>query len=123
MESIKPVFDINKIRKDFPCLQQKVYGKPLIYLDNAATSQKPQCVIDQLAQFYAHDNSNVHRGVHELSVRATEQYEAAREKIAKFINANSAKEIIFTRGTTESINLIAQSYGRAYLKPGDEIII
>jgi cysteine desulfurase/selenocysteine lyase len=116
-------FDVSRIRKDFPILRQKIHGKPLIYLDNAATSQKPQVVIDTLDRFYAAENSNVHRAVHLLSQRATEDYEAARHKVQRFLNAAQAREIIFVRGTTEGINLVAQTYGRSHLGPGDEIII
>ena len=116
-------FDVEAIRKDFPILAQKVHGKPLVYLDNGATSQKPQVVIDSISRYYAEENSNIHRGVHYLSEQATAAYEAAREKIKGFINAPKAQEIIFVRGTTEGINLVAQSYGRAFLKAGDEIIV
>ena len=115
--------DVSKIRKDFPILKQKIHGKPLVYLDNGATSQKPQIVIDTLNRYYAAENSNIHRGVHFLSERATAAYETARHKIKRFINARSEQEIIFVRGTTEAINLVAQSYGRTFLKRGDEIIV
>lgn len=115
--------DVEKIRQDFPLLHQEVNGKPLAYLDNAATSQKPTQVIEALDKYYKEDNANIHRGVHTLSERATIDYEQAREKVRSFINANSEKEIIFVRGATEGINLIAQSYGRNKLKTGDEIII
>lgn len=118
-----PTLDVEKIRQDFPLLHQEVNGKPLVYLDNAATSQKPTQVIEALVKYYREDNANIHRGVHTLSERATADYEQAREKIRGFINASSEKEIIFVRGATEGINLIAQSYGRTNLKPGDEIII
>jgi cysteine desulfurase/selenocysteine lyase len=111
------------IREDFPILQQKVHGKPLVYFDNGATSQKPQAVIDALANYYSAENSNIHRGVHYLSERATAAYEEARSKIRGFINSRNNQEIIFVRGTTEAINLVAQSYGRSFLKAGDEIII
>jgi len=111
------------LRKDFPILEQKVHGKPLIYFDNAATSQKPRAVIDALVHYYEHDNANVHRGIHELSNRATAGYEAARVRAAKFINAKSADEIVFTRGTTEGINLVASSWGAKNLKPGDVILL
>jgi len=117
------MFDIKKIRADFPILDQELYGKPLAYLDNAATTQKPQCVIDAINHYYTHDNANVHRGVHTLSERATADYEAARKLIAGFFNAPSESEVIFTRGTTEAINLIATSWGGANIKAGDEIII
>jgi cysteine desulfurase/selenocysteine lyase len=115
--------DMRKVRKDFPILKQKVHGKPLVYLDNGATSQKPQIVIDTLNRYYAAENSNIHRGVHFLSERATAAYEDARQKVKRFVNAGSEREIIFVRGTTEAINLVAQSYGRTFLKEGDEIIV
>ncbi|MFO1519148.1 MAG: cysteine desulfurase [bacterium] len=116
-------WDVAKVRADFPILRQKVNGKPLVYLDNAATSQKPETVIETLNRYYREDNANIHRGVHALSERATDHYEKARGKIQKFINARESREIIFTRGTTEAINLVAQTYGRTQLKMGDEIII
>ncbi|HEX7577907.1 MAG TPA: SufS family cysteine desulfurase, partial [Verrucomicrobiae bacterium] len=115
--------DWAKLRKDFPILDQQVHGKPLVYFDNAATSQKPRAVIDALVHYYEHDNANVHRGIHELSNRATAGYEAARVRAAKFINAKSADEIVFTRGTTEGINLVASSWGAKNLKPGDVILL
>lgn len=115
--------DVARIRKDFPALHQEVYGKPLVYLDNAATTQKPQAVIDALSRYYARDNSNVHRGVHALSQRATEEYEGARQKIRRFLNARETREIVFVRGTTEAINLVAASFGRWRIKAGDEIIL
>ena len=111
------------LRADFPILDQKVHGKPLIYFDNAATSQKPRAVLNALQHYYEHDNANVHRGIHELSNRATAGYEAARTRAAKFINAKSAEEIIFTRGTTEGINLVASSWGAKNLKAGDVILL
>jgi len=111
------------VRDDFPALHQKVNGHPLVYLDNAATAQKPQVVIDTLSHFYERDNSNVHRGLHALSMRSTDAYEGARSRIAKFINAAAPEEIIFTRGTTESINLVAASWGGANLKAGDVILL
>ena len=117
------VLDIEKIRKDFPILQTKVYGKPLIYLDNAATTQKPQAVLESLHNYYTRYNSNVHRGVHFLSQQATEAYEVARKKIAGYINARHEHEIIFTKGTTNSINLVAASFGKKFLKSGDEVLI
>jgi cysteine desulfurase / selenocysteine lyase len=117
------VLDIEKIRKDFPALQQQVYGKPLVYLDNAATTQKPQIVIDTIQDFYVTSNSNVHRGIHLLSERATRAFENSRITVQHFLNAADPSEIIFVRGTTEAINLVAQSYGRSFLKQGDEIII
>jgi cysteine desulfurase/selenocysteine lyase len=116
-------FDVMRLREDFPILKQKVHGKPLVYLDNGATSQKPQSVIDALNHYYTAENSNIHRGVHHLSERATAAYEAAREKIRRYINARSDREIIYVRGTTEGINLVTQSYGRSFLKSGDEIIV
>src|SRR4051812_38457102 len=111
------------VRADFPTLHQQVRGKPLVYLDNAATAHKPQVVIDALSHFYERDNSNVHRGLHALSMRATDAYEGARARVARFINAAAPEEIIFTRGTTESINLVAASWGGANLKPGDVILL
>jgi cysteine desulfurase/selenocysteine lyase len=121
--AVLPAYDLDTVRADFPILQEKIHGKPLVYLDNAATTQKPAQVIAALDEYYRHYNSNIHRGVHTLSEKATAAYEGARKKIQTFINAASTKEIIFTRGTTEGINLVAQSYGRSTLKPGDEIII
>jgi cysteine desulfurase / selenocysteine lyase len=115
--------DVERIRKDFPILHQEVHGHPLAYLDNAATSQKPQVVLDALLGYYATDNANVHRGVHRLSERATEAYEGARERIQRFVNAAHAHEIVFVRGTTEGINLVAQTYGRRAVGAGDEIVI
>ncbi|MCB0123987.1 MAG: cysteine desulfurase [Caldilineaceae bacterium] len=114
---------LDQIRADFPILQRQVHEKPLVYLDNAASSQKPEAVLQVLDQYYRRYNSNVHRGVHTLSEEATMAFEGAREKFARFINARSTKEIIFTRGTTEGINLVAQSWGRANLRPGDEVLI
>ena len=119
----KTIYDVDKIRKDFPILESMIHGKPLCYLDNAATTQKPKSVIDSDVNYYTHLNSNIHRGVHSLSEAATKAYEDARIRVQKFINASSEKEIIFTRGTTESINLVAQTLGRSILKEGDEIII
>jgi cysteine desulfurase/selenocysteine lyase len=116
-------FDVHTIRRDFPILHQNVNGRPLVWLDNAATSQKPRQVIDALAHFYAHDNSNVHRGAHTLAARSTEAYEGAREKVQRFLGAASAREIIFVRGTTEGINLVAQTYGRKFIGSGDEIVL
>lgn len=117
------LLDIDAIRQDFPILHQQVNGKDLVYFDNAATTQKPKAVIQAIQNYYEHDNANVHRGVHALSVRATEAYEAARRKVRHFINASSIKECIFVRGTTEAINLVAQSYVRQIIQPGDEILI
>lgn len=116
-------FDVQKIREDFPILQQEINGRPLVYFDNGASSQKPQQVIDAIVEYYQTINSNVHRGVHTLSQRATDAYEAARESVKDFVNSNSVNEINFTKGTTESINLLAYSYGRKFVQEGDEIII
>ncbi len=116
-------FDVATIRKDFPVLRQLVHGKQLVWFDNAATTQKPLSVINAVAQFYATDNSNIHRGAHTLAARATDAYEGAREKIRQFIGAGSATEIIYVRGTTEGINLVAQTWGRKFLQPGDEIVL
>ncbi|MEQ8426832.1 MAG: cysteine desulfurase [Gammaproteobacteria bacterium] len=118
-----PAFDVEQVRADFPLLQQQVNGKPLVYLDNAATAQKPAVVIETLDRYYREYNSNIHRGVHTLSQLATDAYEGARDRIRQFINAESNKEIIFVRGATEAINLVAQSYARPNLGPGDEILI
>jgi len=118
-----PAFDVLRWRRDFPIFKQMAHGKPLVYLDNAATSQKPQAVINAVADYYERYNSNVHRGVHHLSELATAAYEGAREKLRRFINAGSLKEIIFVRGTTEAINLVAQSYGRSRFQAGDEIML
>lgn len=114
---------MNAIRQDFPILQTQVYERPLVYLDNAATTQKPKCVVEKIAANYYKENANVHRGVHFLSQVATEAHEAAREEVRKFINARHSHEVIFTRGTTESINLVASSFGRLKLQPGDEVIV
>ncbi len=119
---VKRKFNVREIRQDFPALRQKVYGKNLIYFDNGATSQKPQVVIDALNTYYSKDNANIHRGVHHLSQKATNEYEGARKIIADYIHAASTHEIIFTKGTTDSINLVAYSFG-SFFKPGDEIII
>ncbi len=116
-------FDVESVRRDFPALQQEVHGKPLIWLDSAATSQKPQSVIDQVRRFYENDNSNVHRGAHTLAERATNAYEDARKKVQQFLGAQAAHEIIFVRGTTEAINLVAQAFGRRHVDRGDEILI
>ena len=118
-----PAFDVERVRNDFPILRHRVHGRPLVYLDNAATAQKPQVVIDAVSRFYTHENANIHRGVHHLSEQASAAYEVAREKTARFLNARAAHEVIFTRGTTDSINLVAQSYGRTNLKSGDEVLI
>ena len=119
---MKP-FDISSIRADFPILHREVNGKPLVYLDNGATSQKPIQVIDAISNYYKSYNANIHRGVHELSQLATNAYEQAREQVAKLINARETAEIVFTRGTTEGINLVMQTWGRNYLKEGDEIVV
>jgi cysteine desulfurase/selenocysteine lyase len=116
-------FDIERLRRHFPILGEKVYGKPLVYLDNAATSQKPQAVIDALSRFYSKDNANAHRGVHYLAERATKEYEGARSKVRRFLNAEHASEIIFVRGTTEAINLVTQTYGKVHVGAGDEVLI
>jgi len=116
-------FDADRVRADFPILQQQVYGRPLVYLDNAATAQKPRAVIDAISNYYLSDNANVHRGVHLLSERATGAYEHARTVVQRFLNARESREVVFVRGTTEAINLVAQSYARPALKPGDEILV
>ena len=115
--------NVNEIRKDFPILGQKIYGHDLVYLDNAATTQKPQAVLDSIIRFYTTYNSNIHRGVHYLSEKATEIYEQARQKVMSFINAKSRTEIVFTKGSTEALNTLAFSFGQAYIQPGDEIIV
>ena len=115
--------DVDRIRRDFPILAQTINGKPLIYLDNAASSQKPQIVIDTLTRYYREDHANIHRAVHTLGVRATEAYEGARVQVQRFIGAERPEEIVFVRGATEGINLIAQTYGRSLLRQGDEIVI
>ena len=117
------MYDINKVRADFPILSREVYGKPLVYLDNAATTQKPLCVLDAMRDEYLNVNANVHRGVHYLSQQATDLHEAAREKVRQFINAKKIEEIIFTRGTTEAINLVAQSFCESQMQAGDEVIV
>jgi cysteine desulfurase/selenocysteine lyase len=116
-------FDVNRIRRDFPILNERVTGRQLVWLDNAATTQKPRAVIDRLKYFYEHENSNVHRAAHELAARATDAYEGAREKVRGFLNASSAREIVFVRGATEAINLVAQSWGRQNIGQGDEIVV
>jgi len=118
-----PVFDVTALRAEFPALAQQVHGKPLVYLDNAATTQKPRAVLDALRHYYERDNANVHRGVHTLSERATEAYEGARERVRAFVNATSVREIVFTRNATESINLVARAWGDANVGPGDEVLI
>ena len=117
------MFDIEKIRSDFPILERKVYDRPLVYLDNAATTQKPRCVVDAMSEEYFSVNANVHRGVHFLSQQATDLHEAARERVARFICAASSSEIVFTRGTTESLNLVASSFSEAFLREGDEVLL
>ncbi|EIJ2831074.1 cysteine desulfurase CsdA [Vibrio parahaemolyticus] len=117
------MFDVNAVREQFPALNQDINQSPLVYLDSAATTQKPQCVIDVISRYYSVQNANVHRGSHSLTANATSQFEAAREAVATFIGANSSKEIIWTRGATEALNLIAQTYARSTLQPGDEILI
>lgn len=117
------MYNLEEIRKDFPILGRQVHGRPLVYLDNAATTQKPRCVVEAIAEEYYSVNANVHRGVHYLSQQATDLHEAARERVRRFINARSAAEVIFTRGTTEGLNLVAASFGEAFLKEGDEVIL
>ena len=117
------MYDINKVREDFPILQREVYGKPLVYFDNGATTQKPRCVVEAITNEYYSVNANVHRGVHFLSQQATELHEASRETVRRFINARSTNEIVFTRGTTESINLLAATFGEAFMREGDEVIV
>ena len=117
------IFDPRLLKRDFPILSERVHGKPLVWLDNAATTQKPNAVIDRLAHFYRHENSNIHRAAHELAARATDAYEGARKTVARFLNAPSPQNIVFTRGATEAINLVAQSWGRRNVGPGDEIVI
>jgi cysteine desulfurase / selenocysteine lyase len=121
--AVFPLFDVERVRADFPILRREVHGKPLVYLDNAATTQKPRSVIDALSQYYTESNANVHRGVHMLSQIATDQYEAARETVRAFFNARSVQEIIFTRNSTEGINLVAHAFGRARVREGDEVLI
>jgi cysteine desulfurase/selenocysteine lyase len=123
LDGLVTPFDANLIRRDFPILKERVNGRQLVWLDNAATTQKPQAVIDRLKHFYEHENSNIHRAAHELAARATDAYEDAREKVHGFLNASSVKEIVFVRGATEAINLVAQSWGRQNLGDGDEILI
>ena len=117
------MYDIEKVREDFPILSREVHGKPLVYLDNAATTQKPLCVLDAMRDEYLNENANVHRGVHYLSVQATELHEQARETVRRFLNAKSTSEIVFTRGTTEGLNLIAATFSEAMMEPGDEVIV
>lgn len=122
-QSAHPAFDANQVRKDFPILRELVNGRPLIWFDNAATTQKPQAVIDRISYFYEHENSNIHRAAHELAARATDAYENARESVRRFINAPSVDNIVFVRGTTEAINLVAKTWGKKHLSAGDEIVI
>ncbi len=121
--AIGSAVDWARIREDFPILRERVHGRPLAYLDNAATTQKPRAVIEAVRRYYEHDNANIHRGVHELSVRATREHEGARTKVQRFLNAASPQEIVFVRGATEAVNLVAQTYGRANVRAGDEILI
>jgi cysteine desulfurase / selenocysteine lyase len=121
--TVGPELDVEQLRKDFPILSQRVRGKPLVYLDNAATSQKPRSVIEAVGRFYATENANIHRGVHFLSERATLAYEAVRARVARFLNASSSDEIVFTSGTTEAVNLVAQSWGRSVVRAGDELLV
>ncbi|MCX7900370.1 MAG: aminotransferase class V-fold PLP-dependent enzyme, partial [Methylocystis sp.] len=119
----RKTYDVERIRADFPILAERPYGKPLAYLDNAASAQKPRAVIERLTHFYEHEYANVHRGLHYLANAATEAYEGARESVRRFLNAGSADEIVFTRGATEGLNLVAAAYGHAHIKEGDEIIL
>ena len=123
LEAPAPAFAVERVRADFPILQRRVRGRPLVYLDSAATAQKPRAVLDAVARYYAHGNANIHRGVYVLSEEATAAYDAARGKVQRFLNAASSREIVFTRSSTESINLVAQSFGRGHVGPGDEIVI
>src|ERR1700761_9258967 len=123
MANANDAYDVHRIRKDFPILAMEVYGKPLVYLDNAASAQKPQAVLDRLHKAYTSEYANVHRGLHYLANEATEAYEGAREKVAAFLNARRKEEIIFTRNATEAINLVAYTFGRERIKPGDEIVV
>jgi cysteine desulfurase / selenocysteine lyase len=122
-QSAHPPFDVHAIRRDFPILAERVHGRQLVWLDNAATTQKPQAVIDRLAWFYAHENSNIHRAAHDLAARATDAYEGARGKVARFLGASSAEEIVFVRGATEGVNLVAQTFGKQHIGAGDEIVV
>ena len=118
-----PAYDVEAIRRDFPILERRIHGKPLVYLDNAATTQKPRAVLDAERDIYERFYANIHRGVHLLSVESTDAYEAAREKVRRLLNAASVKETVFVRGTTEAINLVAQTYGRRHVGAGDEVLI
>ena len=117
------MYDVNRVREDFPILSREIYGRPLVYLDNGATTQKPRQVVEAMVDEYYNVNANVHRGVHFLSQQATDLHEASRETVRRFINARSTSEILFTRGTTESINLLAFSFGEAMVKEGDEVVV
>src|ERR1700712_4415116 len=121
--TVSAPLEVARIRADFPILKRIINGHPLIYLDNAATSQKPQQVIDAMVHYYSHTNANVHRGVHTLSVEATDEYEAVRERVGRFIGTDDSGEVVFVRNTTEGLNLVAATWGRANLKPGDEILV
>jgi cysteine desulfurase/selenocysteine lyase len=121
--AVRDALDCRAVREDFPILATQVHGRPLVYLDNAATTQKPRAVIDRLRHYYTHENANVHRGVHELSARATDAYEAARRTVCRFLKAADPSEIVFVRGTTEAINLVAQTYGRTHVAAGDEVVV
>jgi cysteine desulfurase/selenocysteine lyase len=123
VDTAAPTFDIARIRADFPILEQRIYGRPLVYLDNANTTQKPRAVIEAMDRYYCESNANIHRSTHLLSERATRAYEGARAKVQRLVNAAESREIVFTRGCTEAINLVAQSWGRANLRPGDEIVL
>ena len=123
LEAPAPAFAVEQVRADFPILQRRVRGRPLVYLDSAATAQKPRAVLDAVARYYAHGNANIHRGVYVLSEEATAAYDAARGKVQRFLNAATSREIVFTRSSTESINLVAQSFGRGHVGPGDEIVV
>ena len=123
IKSAASSYDVERVRADFPILRESVHGRPLVYLDNAATSQKPEAVIQAMVHYYRHDNANIHRGIHLLSQRATEDYEAARMKVQSFLHAGEAREIVFVRGATEAINLVAQTYGRQHVGAGDEVLI
>jgi len=118
-----PALDVERLRQDFPILSRRIRGKPLVYLDNAATSQKPRRVIEAVSRFYGSENANIHRGVHYLSEQATLAYDAVRGRVARLLNAATPSEVVFTRGTTEGINLVAQSWARSRLRPGDEVLI
>src|SRR5512140_1564827 len=117
------MFDVETVRRDFPILQRKVHGKPLVWLDSAATTQKPQAVIDRVVRYYEHENSNIHRGTHTLATESSDAYEGARAKVAAFMGAQSADEIVFVRGTTEGLNLLAAIFSKNLLRPGDEIVL